>query len=94
MKNESSPPSFAQFSQNVPIIKDFTPLQLNALKFGLGSVFLGATSGLAFGGVTTLMKGLEDTPAGRANLVRSFKVFSKTNKQTILKFIEINSAPL
>ena len=62
--------------ETLPLIKELNPLQLEALKFGLGSVFLGTTSGLIFGGVTTLMRGIQDSPAGRANLLKSFNIFS------------------
>lgn len=61
-----------------PIIKDLNFAQLEALKFGLGATFLGTTSGLTFGGVTTLMRGIQDTPAGRANILRSLKLFSNS----------------
>ena len=63
--------------KRILFIKDLNPYQLEALKFGLGASFLGVTGGLTFGGVTTLMRGLQDTPSGRANLLRSFKLFSK-----------------
>jgi uncharacterized protein YaaQ len=62
--------------KQIPIIKNLNSAQLEAMKFGLGATFLGTTSGLIFGGVTTLMRGLQETPAGRANILRSFKLFS------------------
>lgn len=62
---------------NFEFLNGLSPLQIEALKFGIGSTFLGTSGGLLFGGVTTLMRGIQDTPAGRANMIRSFKLFSK-----------------
>ncbi len=64
-------------SQKSPLLRKLTARQLEALKFGLNGAFLGTTAGLTFGGVTTLMRGLESTAAGRANLLKSLKIFSK-----------------
>lgn len=63
--------------QKSPLLQTFTPTQLEALKFALSGAFLGTTAGLSFGGVTALMRGLESTPAGRANILKSLKVFGK-----------------
>jgi hypothetical protein len=66
--------------KEIPFIKELNSTQLEALKFGLGATFYGTTGGLVFGGMTTLMRGIQDSPAGRANLLRSFKLFSKLQK--------------
>lgn len=71
-------------SSRVPLLKELNPIQLEALKFGCGAIFVSSTGGLLFGGVTSLMRGLQDTPAGRANLINSFKLFS--NFHFVLKF--------
>ena len=81
--------SFNNLITETPIIKNFSPIQFEALKFGLGATFLGASSGLIFGGVTSLMRELEETPA-RANLMRSFKLFSNYNFTVILCFVHIS----
>lgn len=58
------------------IIKGLSPIQIEALKFGFGATFLGTSGGLLFGGVTSLMRGIQETSAARAYLARSFKLFS------------------
>lgn len=70
-------PELSNDFKQIPVIKELNSVQLEALKFGLGATFIGTTGGLIFGGVTTLMRGIQETPAGRANLIRSFKLFSK-----------------
>jgi hypothetical protein len=76
-------------SQKSPLLNNLlNSAQLEALKFGLNGVFLGTTAGLTFGGITTLMRGLESTPAGRAGLLKSLKIFSKSNEQINLKMAQ------
>lgn len=70
-------PELANNFKQIPVIKELNSAQLEALKIGLGATFLGTTGGLIFGGVTSLMRGIQETPAGRANLLKSFKLFSK-----------------
>ena len=76
MKTTSTFPS-SNVLRELPFIKDLNSIQLEALKFGLGATLMGTTGGLTFGGVTSLMREIQDTPAGRANLIKSFKLFSK-----------------
>lgn len=80
---KSSPLTISSTIYEIPFINKLDSNQLEALKFGLGSIFLGTSGGLLFGGVTTLMRGLQDTPAGRANLLRSFKLFSNKTKSEL-----------
>ena len=87
MKNVSTSPNPNIFKE-LPFIKELNSTQLEALKFGLGGTFYGITSGLIFGGMTTLMRGIQETPAGRANLLRSFKLFSKLHKK-IIPFVKL-----
>ena len=71
-------PELTNNFKQIPVIKELNSVQLEALKIGLGATFLGTTGGLIFGGVTSLMRGIQETPAGRANLLKSFKLFSKS----------------
>lgn len=93
MKSSSSVPSTTLNSSNIfndlPLIKELNPVQLEALKFGLSSLFLGTSGGLLFGSGTSLMRGLQDSPAGRANLLKSFKLFSNFNFKILIHLIKI-----
>lgn len=81
---KTPPSTLSSKIHEIPFIAQLNSNQLESLKFGLGSVFIGTSGGLLFGGVTTLMRGLQDTPAGRANLLRSFKLFSKAKGMNFL----------
>lgn len=81
MEDAVKRPPMSQFPSldSVPglqCLRRLSTTQLEALKFAMSSAFLGTTSGLLFGGVTTLKWGLEGTSAGRANLLRATKIFS------------------
>ena len=82
--SSSSTVTTPNFIQGRPLIKELNSVQLEALKFGLSSAFLGTTGGLLFGSGTSLMRGLQDSPAGRANVIKSFKLFSKLHKLVML----------
>jgi hypothetical protein len=65
-------------AKDLQSVLPLSPNQMEALKFGLGSQLLGVTSGMMFGGLSALSRGLDQTPGlARVYILKSVKAFSK-----------------